>query len=248
MLIGAVIERWLPARPASLQGTIFNLICLVPFTILKSVTVFVISGGTVVVTNWLGGGLIRLPSSGLWLIPAVVVYIAAMDFGEYLFHRAQHRSPLLWAMHSFHHSDPALNISTTLRHFWAEQAIKVATIYFLVGLLFKANAEIIAIYGVVSFLNLFFHMNVRVGYGRGWLLLNSPQYHRVHHSALSQHYDKNFAALFPVFDAIFGTAYRPQANEFPPTGLQDEAAPQDVFEATVWPVRHFLRRPSVDIS
>jgi sterol desaturase/sphingolipid hydroxylase (fatty acid hydroxylase superfamily) len=31
--------------------------------------------------------------------------------------------------------------------------------------------------------------------------------------SLTMHHDKNFAALFPVFDVIFGTAYRPQAHE-----------------------------------
>ena len=139
-----------------------------------------------------------------------------MDFGEYLFHRAQHRIPAMWAMHSFHHSDESLNVSTTFRHFWAEQAIKTCTIYLLIGMLFRPDAEIIAIYGVISLLNYFFHMNVCVGLGRAWFLLNSPQYHRVHHSALAIHYDKNFAALFPIFDVIFGTAYRPQAREYPP--------------------------------
>ena len=31
--------------------------------------------------------------------------------------------------------------------------------------------------------------------------------------SLTMHHDKNFAALFPVFDVIFGTAYRHQAHE-----------------------------------
>ena len=104
--------------------------------------------------------------------------------------------------------------------------------------------QIIAIYGIISFLNYFFHMNVRVGFGRGWFLLNSPQYHRVHHSSLSEHRDRNFAALLPMFDAIFGTAYHPHASEYPPTGLDDHDSPRGVFEAIVWPVRHHLRRHS----
>jgi hypothetical protein len=72
-------------------------------------------------------------------------------------------------------------------------------------------------------------------------VLNSPQYHRVHHSSLAMHYDKNFAALFPIFDVIFGTAYRPQAGEYPPSGLHEDEGPRSVFEATVWPLRRLMR-------
>ena len=224
--LGILIERFSPARACSLRGTIFNLVCLVPLTLLRGTAALIIMSGTVAMTNWLGGGVMTLPYGGFWFIPAIAAYTVVMDLGEYLFHRAQHRMPALWAMHSFHHSDQSLDISTTPRHFWAEQALKAATIYFLIGLLFKANEQIIALYGIISFLNYFFHMNVCVGFGRGWFLLNSPQYHRVHHSSLSEHRDRNFAALFPIFDAIFGTAYRPHASEYPPTGLDDHDSPQ----------------------
>ena len=198
--------------------------------------------GTVTMTNWLGGGIIILPSAGYWFVPAIATYTITMDLGEYPFHRAQHRMPALWAMHSFHHSDQSVGISTTPRHFWAEHALKAATIYFLIGLLFRSNPQIITIYGIISFLNYFFHLNVRVGLGRGWFLLNSPQYHRVHHSSLSEHRDRNFAALLPIFDAIFGTAYRPHASEYPPTGLDDQDDPRGVLEAIVWPFRHLRRQ------
>jgi sterol desaturase/sphingolipid hydroxylase (fatty acid hydroxylase superfamily) len=238
--VGILVERFAPAIPCTLRGVAFNLICLVPFTVLRLIGMMAVTGGTVAVTNWLGGGFVDLPGD-MYLVPAVVAYTIVMDFGEYVFHRAQHRIPALWAMHSFHHSDATLNISTTFRHFWAEQAIKACTIYLMVGLLFKVSPEIIAIYSAISFLNYFFHMNIRVGFGRGWFLLNSPQFHRVHHSSLSQHFDKNFAALFPMFDAIFGTVYRPHADEYPPSGLDDQDQPRSLIEAMIWPARTFLR-------
>jgi sterol desaturase/sphingolipid hydroxylase (fatty acid hydroxylase superfamily) len=196
-------------------------------------------------TNVLAGGLITLPSEGWLLVLAVAAYTMVMDFGEYLFHLAQHRIPALWAMHSFHHSDGAMNISTTQRHFWAKQAIKTVTIYFLVGLLFKVNAQIVTSYGIISICNFFFHLNIPVGFGRGWFLLNSPQYHRVHHSSLPEHQDKNFAALFPIFDVIFGVAYRPHPGEFPQTGLYDGDSPRGVIEAVIWPACNVYRRQLV---
>jgi sterol desaturase/sphingolipid hydroxylase (fatty acid hydroxylase superfamily) len=62
------------------------------------------------------------------------------------------------------------------------------------------------------------HANVRLGFGRlGWLIA-SPQNHRVHHSRLAEHADKNFAQFLPLWDVLFGTYYAPRPGEFPPTG------------------------------
>ncbi|SRR5208282_431815 len=241
LVLGFLLEKLSPAKHCPFRAVAFNLFCLVPFTVLRAVATALVMGVTVLLTNRLGGGIIHLPADGYFFIPAVVIYTVMMDLVEYLFHRAQHRIPVMWAMHSFHHSDESLNVSTTFRHFWAEQAIKACTIYLLIGLLFRTDAEIIAIYGAISLMNYFFHLNVCVGLGRAWFLMNSPQYHRVHHSSLAMHHGKNFAALFPVFDVIFGTAYRPQAHEYPPSGLHEHDSPRSVFEATIWPLRRLLR-------
>jgi sterol desaturase/sphingolipid hydroxylase (fatty acid hydroxylase superfamily) len=242
MLVGIVIERMRPAAPCPIRGVMFNLAYLALAAVLQMLIGFGVAAGAISLTNYLGGGAIILPSDGWLLVPAVVAFIIIMDFGEYAFHRAQHFIPALWAMHAFHHSDLAMNISTTSRHFWAEQAIKTMTIYFLIGLLFKVNATVLSSYSLISLCNLFFHMNIRVGLGRGWLLLNSPQYHRVHHSALPEHRDKNFAALLPIFDLLVGAAYRPRADEYPPTGLYDLDHPRRLIEAIIWPARHIFRR------
>ena len=63
------------------------------------------------------------------------------------------------------------------------------------------------------------HANVRVGFGRFWWLLSSPQYHRIHHSIRGEHRNKNFAVWFPLYDVMFGTAWRPRPGEFPETGI-----------------------------
>ena len=239
--IGRVAERVRPAVTSPTNSVLFNLFYLAPFSLLRAASEPAVAGVAVAMTNALGGGLFRLPSSGWGLIPAVAIYALAMDLGEYGFHRAQHRFPVLWAMHSLHHSDRALNVSTTQRHFWAEQAIKSATIYLAVGLLLRTNHRILVIYGVLSFWNFVSHMNLRLGFGPAWFILNSPQFHRVHHSCRREHYDRNFAALFTIFDAIFRTAHVPAPEEYPSTGLEDEDTPRSLIEAVLWPMRVWLR-------
>jgi sterol desaturase/sphingolipid hydroxylase (fatty acid hydroxylase superfamily) len=185
------------------------------------------------VINAAGGGLIDLAALP-WGVGAVI-YVVAMDLGEYLFHRAQHRFAWMWAMHSLHHSDRALNIGTTQRHFWLEPAIKAVTIWLAVSLLFKASGPMLAIYGAISLYNFVSHANIRLGFGPLSWALNAPQYHRLHHSRDPAHFNTNFAALFPIFDLLSGAYRRPKRGEFPDTGLDEAiASPLDLI---VWPLR-----------
>src|ERR1700730_18157857 len=204
---GLMLERTRPARGLPSRAVIFNIVYMIASTFIQGVVSPLILAGTAIVVSALGGGLVVLPAQGFALIPAALAYILTIDLFEYLFHRAQHAIPALWAMHSLHHSDPAMNVSTTSRHFWLEQAIKSVTIYLAASVIFAAPPVIIFIYAAVSYYNFFSHMNLRVGFGR-FVLLNSPQNHRIHHSSQPLHRDKNFAGLFPVFDVLGGTHCR----------------------------------------
>ena len=69
------------------------------------------------------------------------------------------------------------------------------------------------------------------------MLFYGPQGHRIHHSRLDQHHDKNYAAYFPVWDLLFGTYHHPARDEFPPTGLNDEPEIDSFSETLVLPFR-----------
>ncbi len=145
-------------------------------------------------------------------------------------------------MHSFHHSDRSLNASTTERHFWLEFLIKSVSIYPLVALLFKTCPLILTIYFLASYWHFIVHANLRFSLGRCWPLLNTPHYHRIHHSAQPEHHDANFASLFPIYDWLFRTTYRARTDEYPPTGLDTGDLPKGAVEALLWPWRHRLRQ------
>jgi sterol desaturase/sphingolipid hydroxylase (fatty acid hydroxylase superfamily) len=223
----------------------FNLGCALLLSLTQAVTLTVAPLVTGAAVNAVGGGWLVLPSSGWALLPAFLLYALTMDFFEYLFHRAQHRFPVLWAMHSLHHSDTALNVSTTSRHYWAEFVIKTMTIYLLAGMIFKINAAIMGLYLLLSLWNYLAHMNVRLGFGRWWMVLNSPQYHRIHHSSLRENWDCNFCALFPIFDVIFGTFHVPGPDEYPPTGLATGEHPAGWAGAILWPLRSLWRNGEI---
>jgi sterol desaturase/sphingolipid hydroxylase (fatty acid hydroxylase superfamily) len=91
------------------------------------------------------------------------------------------------------------------------------------------------------------HMNMRLPLGPFTPLLVGPQYHRIHHSSLETHCDKNFAGWFPVLDIMFGSYYKPLPGEYPLTGLASGELPRGALHAAVWPFLswwHLLRGAS----
>jgi sterol desaturase/sphingolipid hydroxylase (fatty acid hydroxylase superfamily) len=241
--VGALIERLAPAERAQPWAHLrINLGYTIAYTAILHVTKPMGAAIGVAIVNALGGGLVQLPGAGWALVPAAAVFILAMDFMEYVFHRAQHTVPFLWQMHSLHHSDPSLNVTTTMRAFWLEPMIKAVFIYPVVGVLFQAPPLVLTIYGVSKLYDFVNHLNLRVHLGRFWVVINGPQYHRIHHSRDPAHFNRNFAAFFPVWDWLFGTYHRPPPGEFPVTGLDTDAVPRNLAEALAWPWRRLLSR------
>jgi sterol desaturase/sphingolipid hydroxylase (fatty acid hydroxylase superfamily) len=244
-LIGRTAERvFSPERGQPSRTVIINIGYAIVYSWVAFTLVPTAIAGSVIVVNSLGGGgLIELPENGWGLLWAIPLYLLAMDFVEYIFHRAQHAWPFLWAMHSLHHSDTSVNVTTTPRHFWIEVVIKLLFVYPLVAILFKPSAAIISSYIVMGYWNFVVHMNVRLSFGRFWVVLSSPQYHRIHHAADARYADRNFAALFPVYDLIFGTYFRAAMDEYPSTGLGSGEVPS-LFETITWPLHRHLRAPA----
>lgn len=182
---------------------------------------------------WHGRSLIDPQQLPVWA--AIVIFVVVNDLGEYLFHRAQHRIPLLWAMHSLHHSDPEMSALTTSRHFWGDRLFKTFTVWSASAMIIAPTRATLAAYGAISLWNYFTHARLNVDFGRWSWVINSPAYHRRHHSALPEHYDSNFAALFPIFDVIAGSYHRPDG--FPPTGYA--IRPRNLREVLTWPLHHW---------
>jgi sterol desaturase/sphingolipid hydroxylase (fatty acid hydroxylase superfamily) len=197
----------------------------------------------IMLINSMGGGLVHLASSGLWYVPSFVFYLIVFDLYVYLVHRAYHKIPLLWSMHSLHHSATALSTTTGGRHFWFETVVGAFVFAPLLGLLVWVPDNILL---PITFLNFFVgavsHFDVPIPLGKFSILFTGPQWHRIHHSRLPQHRDKNFANFFPIFDVLFGTAWIPSHDEFPVSGLDTGDKPTSVFEGMIWPLRRVWRR------
>jgi sterol desaturase/sphingolipid hydroxylase (fatty acid hydroxylase superfamily) len=228
--VDEIIEDW---KLISVNFALSNL--LVPLT--------AVSSGLILST--LGHGWIHLPMHGYWYFVSLIILAVIFDLYIYTFHRLQHAIPFLWAMHSFHHSANALTFATGARHLWMERVMTNAVLP-VMPILFLVPPDMLLILSLIHFFpDSCAHLNVRFPMGRMITVLNSPQWHRIHHSALPEHRDKNFASLLPAWDILFGTAWIPKPDEYPVTGF-DPPVRVSVIEGVIWPFRH-LRWPAIGL-
>ena len=192
------------------------------------------------------GGLINLKigkTGGIARdIAATLLSLLIFDFFYYWWHRSEHRFPQLWAIHKLHHMDPGINVSTNLRHHWLEDVGRIPMITIPMAMLFDLSPQAGGAIGFAfSAWTFFIHANLKLSLG--WLswLVDGPQVHRIHHSKLPEHFDRNFAAFFPIWDVIFGTYYHPGRGEFPPTGVTGEPQVTTLREAAWLPFRTWWR-------
>ena len=191
-------------------------------------------------------GLINLQlfdnSTHIGQVVIFLIYLFIIDFFQYWWHRAQHRFPVLWDQHVVHHSDSSMNVTTATRHHWTEFVFQAFTVALPFTILFNISpagaGAVSVVFGAWQF---FVHMNLRIHLGRFAWMAAGPQVHRIHHSILAEHRDKNFAAYFPIWDLIFGTYHHPLRDEFPETGVRGVAL-ESVSSLSTHPFKQWRRR------
>ena len=241
--LARLVERQIPADRTLPAGDILNDYKVIALRLLVGLTVAsYCEAGAVALVNAMGGGILALRADGGWFFPSLLIYLVLYDLKQYGAHVLSHRSAFFWSMHSLHHSARVVTITSSTRHYWLEDITGLAFVVPL-GLLLRVPVEILVVVAPLRAAAVALaHTNIRASYGLLSLVVTGPQYHRIHHSRLPEHIDKNFAELFPFWDVIFGTVWRPKPDDFPATGLADGDAPTGMIDLIVWPVRHRLGR------
>ena len=170
----------------------------------------------------------------------VVLVLLVHDAWLYLSHRCEHRFQLLWAFHKVHHSEERMNVLTAGRDHFLQTLWRSFFSFLTIGLVIDLDYKQAAVtagyaYSVLMLWSMFYHSSIRVELP--WLdrIVVTPQVHRIHHSILAEHQDKNFADMFPLFDIIGGTYFAPRRGEFPQTGLSSGERHRNAWQALVAP-------------
>jgi sterol desaturase/sphingolipid hydroxylase (fatty acid hydroxylase superfamily) len=246
----SLIERRYPAGPLpTLRTWVLNLKMYLVIVMVAPLVGALLGICLGYVSQVLNLGLFRLKFPAAWSVfgpvAAYLIWEFASDFFYYWFHRFQHES-LLWQQHKLHHLDEQLCALTTGRNHWLEGLLYIPARLLPLAILIKLDPASGGLAGamvafVVGNWRTFNHANIRMGFGSMSWLLTSPQLHRVHHSRLPEHQNKNFASVFPILDVLFGTFYRPQPTEFPPTGVHQEPDILRLSQALALPFREWVR-------
>ena len=156
----------------------------------------------------LATGLSRLHLVSSWPKPVqLLFFVVTHDLYIYLFHRWQHRSPLLWRLHEAHHSTADVDWISGARSHAVEILIN-QTIEFGAIVLLGGAPEVAVWKGAVSAVwGMYIHANIDVRTGRLQRIINGPEMHRWHHAR--EIVDVNFATKLAVWDWWFGTAHLP---------------------------------------
>lgn len=195
-----------------LYGIIYSLLLFPFFVVFFSV----VNGALDRWFPWLNLGLAQ--SLPIWLQILIAIFLD--DFLAYVSHVCRHKFRFLWHFHALHHSQENLNPLTTKRTHPVERIFSRLCIRWLPLAIIGSPPEVWALYYLVDAVwDYFIHSNIRINLGPAGKVLVSPQYHRIHHSRLPEHADRNFSDRFVLWDILFGTAYLEQ-SEYPPTGLQ----------------------------
>src|SRR5271166_4477355 len=154
----------------------------------------------------LGVALPSWPIANQW--SSFVVAFLLLDFLIYAMHRCQHAVPFLWRFHALHHSDPDVDVTTSVRHHPIENLIASA-FFWLTVLALDIPAIVVLSHGLAVFgMAALTHGNISLP---EWLerllrrIVITLDLHLVHHSMLYDEQNANFGAVFSFWDRLFGT-------------------------------------------
>jgi sterol desaturase/sphingolipid hydroxylase (fatty acid hydroxylase superfamily) len=131
-----------------------------------------------------------------------------LDFLNYAVHRAQHAVPLLWRFHALHHSDPDVDVTTSVRHHPIEYLLATG-FYWLAVLALGIPVVVVLSHALAVFAAAAVtHGNIRLP---EWLeraaqpVVITLDLHLVHHSVFHEEANSNFGAVLSIWDRLFRT-------------------------------------------
>ena len=170
----------------------------------------------------------------------LVFSMVLFDLFLYWFHRLQHTSKLMWRFHQVHHANRSLNAIGCYHH-PLEDVWRIPLFLLPMTLAFRVDApNIMFLSAFISCWAYWSHMDSQLHFGPLRCVFVDNRYHRLHHSLLTEHFNRNFASYFAPWDRLFGTQCLPDPRNSavqPPVGLDGVPTPANLMELWNIPFR-----------
>lgn len=205
----AALETIAPRRPLDIPKA-YRWANNIGLVVLNTVLLrLLIPLGAVGVAAWAADGQIGLFNAiDLPAWAEVLAAVIVLDFAIWGQHAVFHFVPVLWRLHRLHHADQDYDVTTGARFHPVEIFLSMGIKMTLVAALGAAPAAVVLFEVILSAMAMFNHANVRLPLGLDRALrtvLVTPDFHRVHHSAVRRETDSNFGFNLSVWDHMFAT-------------------------------------------
>lgn len=169
------------------------------------------------------------------------IWIVAVDFISYVFHRLEHVVPCLWRIHSTHHSIVELNSINQYSH-WFESMVRLFIVTIPVSLFVATPAlELAFLSSIYAIWSAYTHCNRIEARLPRWAthVLIDNVYHRFHHGREEINHKSNYGNMLTIWDRMFGTWSACANRNFAETGLEHLSPPQSL---TKYMAHGFVRK------
>ena len=184
-----------------------------------------------------------------WLAaPAALAWPAGLlllDYTMYVWHRLNHRVPLLWRFHLVHHTDLDLDVWTALRFHAGELLLSCGWRAVQVAAIGPSVALVLVFEVVFETATVFHHSNWRLPPALDRALtavVVTPRMHGIHHSTLEAETNSNWSVMTSWWDRLHRTLRLDRPAETLVIGLPAYREPLSVVDVLALPFRR--QRPA----
>lgn len=192
---------------------------------INGLTVLTLAGGLMVATTEFAASrnIGLLPALPLSSVTRTLAAVLLLDLWTWCWHLTCHRVPALWRFHRVHHSDAAMDVSSSARFHPGELACSTVARIPVILLLGLQTHQLLMFETLLLAVSQMHHSAVNSQYLDRWLswLVVTPGIHRVHHSRNRRETNSSYAAILSVWDRLFRTHCPHSASPDQPPGLPE---------------------------
>lgn len=220
-----VLEFAYPKRDFPIKPLCRSYLTNIGLFLCNSLAVWLLSAAPLLMVagQYSGWGLLSHIDHPAW---KALLSFLGLDLLLYAWHKACHSYDCLWQFHRVHHNDPYMNVSTAFRLHIVELLLTMLLKAAYIVLFGVDQASVLVNEAVLTLFIMFHHTNISFhGERRLGQVIIMPYLHRAHHSTERHEHDKNYGAVFALWDRLFRTFIECEPVEI---GIKN-ASPQTLF-------------------